>query len=99
MIKEFLQQIVKCLETLIMLQQMSKQGVQSSKTEQRKEVVYWIKNQVLEVLKISERTYYHYIQNQILKPRRICGIDYFLPEDIEKAMKMKPPRGRKKKKK
>ena len=44
------------------------------------------KVQVMDLLKISESTYYRHINSRLLIPRKLGKQNYFKPEDLIKAM-------------
>lgn len=44
------------------------------------------KQQVIDILKISDRTYYRHIENGILVPRQLGNRSYFYPSDLVDAL-------------
>ncbi len=52
------------------------------------------KEEAIELLKISPRTYDRHKANGLLKPRRYGSQDFFYPEDLEEAIEESKRRGR-----
>ncbi len=44
------------------------------------------KQQVIDILKISERTYYRHIRNRVLIPRKLGNRNYFYYADLTEAL-------------
>jgi hypothetical protein len=64
-------------------------GRHNSKTEegQARELEEVLrKQQVIDILKISDRTYYRHIENGILVPRQLGNRNYFYPSDLIDAL-------------
>ncbi len=51
------------------------------------------RGQVMDILKISERTYYRHIRNGILVPRKLGKGNYFYYEDLTEALEYSRIRG------
>jgi hypothetical protein len=82
-------QTLKSIEKQVRLFNELAIGRHNSKTEegQARELEEVLrKQQVIDILKISDRTYYRHIENGILVPRQLGNRNYFYPSDLIDAL-------------
>ena len=79
-----LKQILNAIERIVAILGSSSSNMKVS--QPKSEVSILMKHDVINKFKISESTYRRYVQTGLLRPMRMGGMDYYYPEDLNKAL-------------